>query len=66
METNRTMITIELMRSPRAGWYRAHIPNIPAYGDGETEEEALADLKNSLLGYVEEFGLDDVLSRIHQ
>lgn len=57
-------IRIELIRSTDAGWIRAHIPDIPAYGDGETAEEALADLRNSLAGYVEQFGLPDVIARI--
>lgn len=57
-------IHIELIRSRDAGWIRAHIPSIPAYGDGETAEEALADLRNSLAGYVEAFGIPDILARI--
>jgi predicted RNase H-like HicB family nuclease len=59
-----TTIRIELIRSRDEGWIRAFIPAIPAYGDGETEEEALADLRNSLTGYVEAFGLVDALGRI--
>ena len=64
MEANNVTLRIELIRSPEAGWYRAHIPNIPAYGDGETEEEAIVDLKNSLTGFVEAFGLTDTLALI--
>ncbi len=40
---------------PRAHFFRRS--NIPAYGEGETEEEALADLKEALQGYVEAFGI---------
>lgn len=61
---NASTIRIELVRSSDAGWVRAHIPTIPAYGDGETEAEAIEDLRNSLAGYVEVFGLADALSRI--
>lgn len=64
--TKSTTIRIELVWSCDAGWVRAHISTIPAYGDGETEEEALADLQNSLAGYVEAFGLADTLARIHR
>ncbi|MBX3414999.1 MAG: hypothetical protein KF708_20110 [Pirellulales bacterium] len=40
------------------------MPDIPAYGEGETEDEAIADLKDALRGYIEAFGLDDALSRL--
>jgi predicted RNase H-like HicB family nuclease len=63
MEDGMT-IRIELVRSREAGWIRAHIPTIPAYGDGETEEEAIADLRNAIAGYVETFGLPDSLGCI--
>jgi predicted RNase H-like HicB family nuclease len=35
------------------------LPDIPAYGEGETEEEAIADLKEAIQGYIEAFGLED-------
>ena len=28
--------------------YTTRVPDIPAYGEGETEEEAIADLKEAL------------------
>jgi predicted RNase H-like HicB family nuclease len=40
------------------------VPDIPAYGEGETEEQALEDLREALRGYIEAFGLEDALSRI--
>jgi hypothetical protein len=38
--------------------------NIPAYGEGDTGEEAIADLKEALRGYIETFGLEDARSRL--
>jgi predicted RNase H-like HicB family nuclease len=57
-------ITIELIPDPEEGGFTARIPDIPAYGEGETEEEAIADLKEAVRGYIEAFGLDDALGRI--
>ena len=59
-------LTIELIPDPDQGGFTARLPDIPAYGEGETENEAIDDLKEALRGYVETFGLDDVLSRIAQ
>lgn len=59
-------LTIELILDPEEGGFTARLPDIPAYGEGATEEEAIADLKEALTGYVEGFGVDDALSRISQ
>jgi hypothetical protein len=45
------------------GGFTARIPDIPAYGEGETEEEAIVDLKEALRAYIEAFGIDDALAR---
>lgn len=58
------MITIELIPDTHQGGFTARVPDIPAYGEGETEEEAVADLKEALQGYIETFGLADALSRL--
>ena len=58
------MITVELIPDPDEGGYTARLPDIPAYGEGETEDAAIADLKEALRGYIETFGLDDALARI--
>lgn len=58
------MITVELIPDREQGGFTACIPDIPAYGEGDTEEEAIADLKEAVLAYVEAFGLEDALSRI--
>jgi predicted RNase H-like HicB family nuclease len=57
-------ITIELIPDPELGGFTARIPDIPAYGEGETEEEAIADLKEAVRGYIETFGLEDALARV--
>ena len=58
-------VTIELIPDPELGGFTARIPDIPAYGEGETEEAAIADLKAALAAYVEEFGLEAALSRVN-
>ena len=55
---------VELIPDPEQGGFTARIPDIPAYGEGETEDEALADLKEALVGYIESFGLEDAVSRV--
>ena len=51
---------------PRQGTrgFTARIPDIPAYGEGETEEEAITDLRDALRGYIETFRLADALQRV--
>jgi predicted RNase H-like HicB family nuclease len=63
VQTMNGMI-VELIPDPEQGGFTARIPDIPAYGEGETEEEAIADLKEALRGYIEAFGLDDARARI--
>jgi predicted RNase H-like HicB family nuclease len=58
-------LTVELIPDPEQGGYTARVPDIPAYGEGETEEEAIADLKEALGGYIEAFGLDEAVSRLN-
>ena len=57
-------VVIELIADPEEGGFTARVPDIPAYGEGDTEEEAIADLKDALTGYVETFGLEDALARL--
>ena len=57
-------IVVELIPDMEQGGFTARIPDIPAYGEGETEEDAIADLKEAVCGYIEAFGLDDALARI--
>jgi predicted RNase H-like HicB family nuclease len=58
-------LTVELIPDPELGGYTARVPDIPAYGEGETEDEAIADLKEALAAYVETFGLDEAAGRLN-
>ena len=65
-ETEATrQLTVELIPDPEQGGFTARVPDIPAYGEGDTEDEAIADLTEALRGYIESFGLDDALSRLN-
>ena len=57
-------LTVELIPDPELGGFTARLPDIPAYGEGPTEETAIADLREAIRGYIETFGLDDALSRL--
>jgi predicted RNase H-like HicB family nuclease len=57
-------ITVELIPDPEYGGFTAHVPDVPAYGEGDTEEEAIASLQEALIGYVETFGMADALERM--
>ncbi len=58
------MITVELIPDAELGGFTARVPDIPAYGEGETEDEAIADLKEAIRGYIETFGLEDAMARL--
>lgn len=58
------MVAVEIIPDPEQGGFTARVPDIPAYGEGETEDEALADLKEALRGYIEAFGLEDAVARM--
>lgn len=58
-------LAVELIADPTEGGYTARVPDIPAYGEGETEDAAIADLKEALRGYIETFGLDDAMQRLN-
>lgn len=57
-------IAIELIPDFEEGGYTARLPDIPAYGEGETADEAIADLREAVRGYIEAFGLDDAITRL--
>ena len=58
-------LAVELIADPTEGGYTARVPDIPAYGEGATEDAAIADLTEALRGYIEAFGLDDALQRLN-
>ena len=49
-------LIVEFIPDLEQGGFTARLPDIPAYGEGETEEEALSDLKEAIRGYIEAFG----------
>jgi predicted RNase H-like HicB family nuclease len=57
-------LSIELIPDVEFGGFTAQLPDLPADGEGETEAEAVADLREAVRGYIETFGLADALSRI--
>lgn len=59
-------LAVELIPDPEQGGFTARIPDIPAYGEGASEAEAIADLKEALRAYVEAFGVEEALSRLNQ
>ena len=58
-------LTIELIPDAELGGFTARVPDVPAYGEGKTEEAAIADLKQALRAYIETYGLDDARSRLN-
>jgi len=58
------MVTVEIIPDPELGGFTARLPDIPAYGEGETEDEAIADLEDAVRAYIEAFGLEAALSRV--
>jgi predicted RNase H-like HicB family nuclease len=58
------MIAVEIIPDPELGGFTARLPDIPAYGEGKTEEEAIADLKEGVRAYIEAFGLEAAMSRL--
>jgi predicted RNase H-like HicB family nuclease len=58
-------LTVEIIPDFEQGGFTARVPDIPAYGEGDTEDEAVADLKEALTAYVEAFGLEDALARVN-
>jgi hypothetical protein len=56
-------ILVELNVRLEQGKLEARIPNIPVTGEGETEDEAVANLKQSFYDYVRRVGLQTALSQ---
>ena len=58
-------LTVEIIPDAEQGGFTARVPDIPAYGEGDTEEQALADLREALTAYIEAFGIDDAMARVN-
>ena len=41
-------LTVEIIPDAEQGGFTARVPDIPAYGEGDTEEQAVADLREAL------------------
>jgi len=52
-------LTVEIIPDQEQGGFTARVPDIPAYAEGDTEEQAIADLREAQVAYVEAFGIDD-------
>jgi len=59
-------LIVELIPDVEQGGFTARVPDIPAYGEGATEDEAIADLRQALFAYIDEFGVDDAMARLNQ
>jgi len=46
-------LNVELIPDEEQGGFTATIPDIPAYGEGDTEAAAIEDLKEALRLYIE-------------
>ena len=57
-------LTVELIPDDEQGGFTATIPDIPAYGEGDTEAEAIEDLKESLRLYIEVRGIDQAIALV--
>ena len=57
-------LVVELIPDEEQGGFTARIPDIPAYGEGDTKDAAVADLREAIRGYIEAFGLEDALARV--
>ena len=64
MGNSSAQLIVELIPDEEQGGFTARIPDIPAFGEGDTEEEAIADLREAVRGYIETFGLADALQRV--
>jgi len=58
-------LTVEIIPDLEQGGFTARVPDIPAYGEGETEEEAIADLREALRAYIEAFGIEVAVARLN-
>ena len=64
MEKPLMQLTVELIPDEEQGGFTACLPDIPAYGEGETEAAAIEDLKEALRLYIEVRGIDQALSLV--
>ena len=54
----RLVVTAELTPDEEEGGYSVYCPELDIYTQGETAEEAIANLREAAEGYIEVVGLD--------
>ena len=61
---DRVAHVLYTVEQDETGWWSAHasLPGGGANGEGQTEEEAVADLREALDGWFAEFGVPDELT----
>jgi hypothetical protein len=59
-------LPVEFIPDPELGGYTAQIPGVPAYGEGPSKSEAVADLRLAFGAYVEEFGFKNTLAKVNR
>jgi predicted RNase H-like HicB family nuclease len=64
MEESSMQLSVELIPDEEQGGFTACIPDIPAYGEGDSEAAAIEDLKEALRLYIEVRGIDQVMSLV--
>jgi len=57
-------LVVEIIPDREHGGFIACITDIPAYGEGNTEDAAIADLREAVSAYVNTFGIQAALSRL--
>jgi len=57
-------LAVELFPDDEQGGFTATVPDIPAYGEGDTEAAAIEDLKEALRLYIEVRGLDQAVGLV--
>ena len=55
-------LAVDLMPDEEQGGFTAAIPEIPVCGEGDTEADAVEDLKESLRLYIEVRGIDTLVA----
>ena len=57
-------LIVELIADEEQGGFTACVPDIPAYGEGDTEAAAIEDLKEALRLYIEVRGIDRAIGLV--
>jgi len=58
------MVSVTLSYDEEINQWGAWLPDVAAYGQGETPQEAIDDLKEALALYIEEVGYEKFLAEL--